>query len=511
MDDSTENYEYLVVDSGAIIRGHGYNFHRMTNKICTIQEVVSEIRDSKSRHLLESLPFEIEIRSPSNASLLAVSEFARKTGDSGALSGVDLKVLALAHTLECELNKDVSHLRKEPKFNIRVLNSGQKNVAEKTIDSTQHKHAVKSSAEAVIKVNTTEATKVDSVLNFSPPNQKCDETDAHNNDSNFNINLISDKLSPPSRNLIDNDNNNNKNDNNIAKLTETMSWASIASKNDSSSASNIVAPKKKTLIMKPKDIVEEVKLEKVSKSYDIESEPSKILSNGYMATNSAIASKHIELEDDGEDWVGPSNLAIFRAHGAGMDDTSGKIIGKKVVNKSKVACVTTDFSMQNILIQIGLTVVSVDGMLIEKVKQWVLRCVICFQVHYDMDRLFCSSCGGNNLTRVACSIDNESGQLKLHLRKDYKVNTRGTKYNIPKAGQQGRFEGELLLREDQLLTGIWRQKTVKIKKDIRSAFGDELTSDVGLHINKSQSIKVGLGKKNPNSQKGRERRGKSKK
>ena len=510
MDVSTENYEYLVVDSGAIIRGHGYNFHRMTNKICTIQEVISEIRDSKSRHLLESLPFEIEIRSPSSASLLAVSEFARKTGDSGALSGVDLKVLALAHTLECELNKDVSHLRKEPKFNIRSLNSSQTKVAEKIVDSTQSKHAVKSSTEAVIKPNTTETTKVDSVLNFSPRNMKSDETDTHNNDLNINQvptnDLISHKLSPPSSNLID-----DNNDNNIAKLTETMSWAAIASKNDTSSVPNIVATKKKTVIMKPKDIVEEVKLEKVSKSYDKETEPSKILSNGYMATNSAIASKHIELEDDGEDWVGPSNLATFRAHGAGMDNTSGKIIGKKIVNKSKVACVTTDFSMQNILIQIGLTVVSVDGMLIEKVKQWILRCVICFQVHYEMDRLFCSSCGGNNLTRVACSIDNESGQLKLHLRKDYKVNTRGTKYNIPKAGQQGRFEGELLLREDQLLTGIWRQKTVKIKKDIRSAFGDELTSDVGLHINKSQSIKVGLGKKNPNSQKGRERRGKSKK
>jgi len=26
----------------------------------------------------------------------------------------------------------------------------------------------------------------------------------------------------------------------------------------------------------------------------------------------------------------------------------------------------------------------------------------------------------------------------------------------------GRYEGELLLREDQLLTGIWRQKSVKV-------------------------------------------------
>ena len=505
----TENYDYLVVDSGAIIRGHGYNFHRMTNKICTVQEVISEIRDSKSRHLLESLPFEIEIRSPSSASLLAVSEFARKTGDSGALSGVDLKVLALAHTLECEVNKDISHLRKEPKFNIRSQNLSYKNVSEKANVANLPKQVITSSTESVNKElpNNMDTPNIDSVLNFAVLSKNCDETNSDNNESNIAITPVDDtgsiKSSSPSINLTDNSI--------VVKLTQAMSWAAIASKNGTISVPNNTVSKKNPIIMKPKDIVEEVKIEKISKNYDKETEPSKILSNGYMATNSAIASKHIELEDDGEDWVGPSNLATFRAHGSGMDNSSGKIVGKKIVNKSKVACVTTDFSMQNILIQIGLTVVSVDGMLIEKVKQWVLRCVICFQVHYDMDRLFCSSCGGNNLTRVACSIDNETGQLKLHLRKDYKVNTRGTKYNIPKAGQQGRFEGELLLREDQLLTGIWRQKTVKIKKDIRSAFGDELTSDVGLHINKSQTIKVGLGKKNPNSQKGRERRGKAKK
>lgn len=59
--------------------------------------------------------------------------------------------------------------------------------------------------------------------------------------------------------------------------------------------------------------------------------------------------------------------------------------------------------------------------------------------------------------------------------------------------------------------GIWRQKVVKIRKDIRSSFGEDVVSDVGLHLNKSQNIKIGLGQRNPNATKGRERRGKSKK
>lgn len=59
--------------------------------------------------------------------------------------------------------------------------------------------------------------------------------------------------------------------------------------------------------------------------------------------------------------------------------------------------------------------------------------------------------------------------------------------------------------------GIWRQKAIKIKKDVRSAFGDEIASELGLHVNKGAKIKVGLGTQNPNAMKGRERRGKKKK
>ncbi|CAG8850133.1 27810_t:CDS:2, partial [Racocetra persica] len=44
----------------------------------------------------------------------------------------------------------------------------------------------------------------------------------------------------------------------------------------------------------------------------------------------------------------------------------------------KVACITTDYSMQNVLLQMGLNLVSVEGARIKKVKSWVLRCHACF-------------------------------------------------------------------------------------------------------------------------------------
>lgn len=250
-------------------------------------------------------------------------------------------------------------------------------------------------------------------------------------------------------------------------------------------------------------------------------------------------------EDDGVGWINPSNVDTCKSSGQNMlnsqafenvDASSGagstefKVVSsgsKKKRNKNKknaggegeqaesrpfnVACMTTDYAMQNVMVQMGLQVISTDCRLIRQVKQWVLRCGACFQVHYDMDRLFCSRCGSNLMQRISASTDSRTGELRLHLKKNYHHNTRGLVHSLPKAGKHKKYDGELLLREDQLMSGIWRQKVVKIRKDVRSAFGEDVTADVGMHINKGAAIKVGLGRRNPNADKGRERRGKKKK
>ena len=45
----------------------------------------------------------------------------------------------------------------------------------------------------------------------------------------------------------------------------------------------------------------------------------------------------------------------------------------------QVGCITADYAMQNVLLQIGLNVVSMDGMLIKRVKSFVLYCPACFK------------------------------------------------------------------------------------------------------------------------------------
>lgn len=109
--------------------------------------------------------------------------------------------------------------------------------------------------------------------------------------------------------------------------------------------------------------------------------------------------------------------------------------------------------------QVGLPLLSLDGMAVRRVKQWILRCAACFKTCTEMGKHFCPVCGNATLDRVSCTVNAKTGATYVHLRKNHKVNLRGSKFSIPAPDPtKGRFEGDLLLREDQLLTGIWAQK-----------------------------------------------------
>lgn len=109
----TAKLNHLIVDSGAIIRGHGMSFSNLANQVCTVPEVLAEIRDSKSRDLLDTLPYTIAVRSPTDVAMREVADFARRTGDFAALSLTDLKLIALLYTVETEIN-GTANLRKAP-------------------------------------------------------------------------------------------------------------------------------------------------------------------------------------------------------------------------------------------------------------------------------------------------------------------------------------------------------------------------------------------------------------
>ena len=107
----TNILKHLVVDSGAIIKAE--RLEHVAEQYWTVQEVIDEIRDSKSKHILNTLPYELKTRVPSSECMNAVIEFSKKTGDFRGLSVPDLKVLALTYMFEKE-EVGVDHLRKNP-------------------------------------------------------------------------------------------------------------------------------------------------------------------------------------------------------------------------------------------------------------------------------------------------------------------------------------------------------------------------------------------------------------
>lgn len=106
-----------------------------------------------------------------------------------------------------------------------------------------------------------------------------------------------------------------------------------------------------------------------------------------------------EPEDDEDGaWVTPSNIHTHKARDLGLalpdDGNSGKtpvVVGesnrakKKAAKQArprailKSACMTSDFAVQNVLIQMGLNLVGGEGRRIRSIRSWVLRCHACFK------------------------------------------------------------------------------------------------------------------------------------
>lgn len=589
--------DYLVLDAGAIIRGHGLNLFKDSKEIVTVPEVLGEIRDSKSRDLLSRLPFELVEKTPSADAMRAVAEHAKKTGDFAALSKTDLKLIALTYMLETELC-GITHLKKISEAT-SLKAKMDKTIAEKTTPAptsalpSMHKLSLEediqnapgreislpdddhkggygdnSGGEGDDKDNDKDGGDK---LGFEEGDEESDSDEQESTwlsvrsvsgeqaaemekgisaSSAFFAGQEQEQLPAPPTASTSAEippptvpkgevPEGTPEEAPVAVAKPAFSWAAVAAKqgpvvsfaceshttiipydakndsnNNNSNSSSSSASLSSDLAS---SISEATAVDVTAGSSRNANRPfaSNILSSSSGMQRSEKSNIQAAMDDDGVGWVNSSNI---KSHLSSMGNTLGtsavsgrkKNKNKKKNRVAKVACLTTDFSMQNVLMQIGLNIVSVDGMLIKSIKQWVLRCMACYQIHYNMDRLFCSKCGVDHLSRVAASIDT-TGELKLHLKKNYHHDLRGMKYSLPAPGKQDRYSGELLMREDQMMAGIWRQKCVKIRKDVKSVFGEDVTGDVGIHINKGQQLRVGLGQRNPNATKGRERRGKKKK
>ncbi|XP_067651419.1 RNA-binding protein NOB1-like [Haliotis asinina] len=145
-----------------------------------------------------------------------------------------------------------------------------------------------------------------------------------------------------------------------------------------------------------------------------------------------------EEEEDGEGWITPSNIQKVKKQMGGGDTARADVT---------VGCLTTDFAMQNVLIQMGLNVISVEGMLIKKAKSYVLRCFACFKITSKMEKLFCPHCGNHTLKRIAMTVQDD-GTIKYFFSRRKKLSSRGLKFSLP-TPKGGKHANNPILVADQ--------------------------------------------------------------
>ncbi|XP_051920176.1 RNA-binding protein NOB1 isoform X2 [Hippocampus zosterae] len=132
----------------------------------------------------------------------------------------------------------------------------------------------------------------------------------------------------------------------------------------------------------------------------------------------------VDDDDDGGGWITPSNIGQMKIESSDWT-TAARV---------KVGCLTTDFAMQNVLIQMGLHVVSLNGMLIKQARNYILRCHACFTTTSDMSKQFCPKCGNRTLKKVSVSVD-EDGRVRMHFSSNPKVlNARGLRFAAAAGG-----------------------------------------------------------------------------
>ncbi len=81
----------------------------------------------------------------------------------------------------------------------------------------------------------------------------------------------------------------------------------------------------------------------------------------------------------------------------------------------------------------------------------------------NIEKQFCDNCGSHTLIKVSVYI-NQNGQITYFKNPRRKPKLRGTKYAIP-LPKGGRNNEDLILREDELMTGEKKYLVKKINRE----------------------------------------------
>ncbi|UYV74966.1 hypothetical protein LAZ67_12001917, partial [Cordylochernes scorpioides] len=185
--------------------------------------------------------------------------------------------------------------------------------------------------------------------------------------------------------------------------------------------------------------------------------------------------------EEGE-WIGPETDLSSYLGNIELQETEAEDL--------QVACLTTDFAMQNVLMQIGLKVISVGGMLIKETRTHILRCTACYKTTSKMEKVFCPTCGNKTLKKVGITT-HADGTTELHINFKKPLNIRGLNASLPKP-KGGKHSNNPILVEDQPRPHNELSKKAKQKSNFTNDSAVDLGNPFATRDITSRSAQLGL-------------------
>ncbi|KAJ1889678.1 20S-pre-rRNA D-site endonuclease nob1 [Kickxella alabastrina] len=435
----------LIVDTNPFVKG--LPLDHIATKFVTVPDVVRELRSRASKDRFEALElkFGVDILTPDAESMQAVCDFAKKTGDFSTLALADLRVIALAFMLEKKAN-GMRHLRLEPV-------GDQPNISDRKM------------LESAEIAGNNESGHDDEIVAGEQP-VKLVESEIQQNMEQLNIDAAT---------TADITETNGQTEN--AEIVESIDAIESTEQTETAGEGAVV-------VDAGSEVLQSVANDEFDVGSDEESDEDGFDDNFGVSDNNQGSNNGADTDDGWQvagpkskkrvehvdeffngGWITPKNVKQHLASTAmGMKETHVEQ-PKRVI---KVACVTSDFAMQNVMLKMGIHLVTPDGVSVSRLRTWVLRCHACFHLTGDMNKQFCTSCGHATLKR--CSVTTgANGRLQVHLKSNYQYNLRGTIYSMPKARGGQHTQRDIITRSDD--RAYVRAMTYKERMELKSNAG----------------------------------------
>jgi len=211
------------------------------------------------------------------------------------------------------------------------------------------------------------------------------------------------------------------------------------------------------------------------------------------------------LEEGADDGVAAGGSSDNDGEAAADPGAATTVDGLPVNTTSSILSVTSDYAMQNVLLQMGLRLVSRDGRVISRVSRYVLRCHACFHVTREAaQRLFCPRCGNQAMERVEVVVGPDGTEF-YGVKKKYCL--KGTRFSLPKPKSGRAGSANPILSEDMMMLKLGKKLRRKARKDDVDPFVPEYGTDswfknqTAIAGGKGTALMLTGWKNNPNERK----------